>query len=178
MQPQFPALKKLYLQTVIENGLSLASFSKLNAEDKKLLEKKHEKYFLSSEYRKLFTVVLTGGVFDIIHPGHIFTLKEARKYGDILIAVIATDETVKKAKKREPLHPANERCELVNSIKYVDLAIVGASKWQDSLHRVSPNIVVFGYDQKEMDISDVKIVKLGKFVENSKTGIVRNKLGL
>ena len=49
-------------------------------------------------------VVLAGGVFDIIHPGHIHTLKAAKALGDILVVAIATDKTAQKMKKRIPLH--------------------------------------------------------------------------
>ena len=43
-------------------------------------------------------VVLAGGVFDIIHPGHIHTLKAAKALGDILVVAIATDKTAQKMK--------------------------------------------------------------------------------
>ena len=49
-------------------------------------------------------IVLAGGVFDIIHPGHINTLNAAKKLGDFLVVVIATDKTAVKMKKRKPLH--------------------------------------------------------------------------
>ena len=49
-------------------------------------------------------IVLAGGVFDIIHPGHIHTLNAAKALGDMLVVVIATDKTAKKIKKRPPLH--------------------------------------------------------------------------
>ena len=38
-------------------------------------------------------IVLAGGVFDIIHPGHIHTLNAAKKLGDVLVVVVATDKT-------------------------------------------------------------------------------------
>ncbi|SVE62492.1 uncharacterized protein METZ01_LOCUS515346, partial [marine metagenome] len=49
-------------------------------------------------------IVLAGGVFDIIHPGHIHTLNAAKALGGILVVAIATDKTAKKMKKRSPLH--------------------------------------------------------------------------
>jgi len=48
--------------------------------------------------------VLAGGVFDIIHPGHIHTLNAAKALGDVLVVAIATDKTAQKMKKRQPLH--------------------------------------------------------------------------
>ena len=61
-------------------------------------------------------IVLAGGVFDIIHPGHIHTLNDAKKLGDVLVVVVATDKTAVKMKKREPLHSAELRKELVSSL--------------------------------------------------------------
>jgi len=70
-------------------------------------------------------VVLAGGVFDIIHPGHIHTLKAAKALGDILVVAIATDKTAQKMKKRIPLHNQELRRELVDCLSMVDVAIVG-----------------------------------------------------
>ena len=70
-------------------------------------------------------VVLAGGVFDIIHPGHIHTLKAAKALGDILVVAIATDKTAQKMKKRIPLHNQELRRELVDCLSMVNEAIVG-----------------------------------------------------
>ena len=48
-------------------------------------------------------IVLAGGVFDIIHPGHIHTLNAAKALGDVLVVAIATDKTAQKMKKRAPV---------------------------------------------------------------------------
>ena len=143
---------------------------------------------LFPEHRRLFRVVLTGGVFDVIHPGHLHTLREAKKAGAsqsgkpvLLIVVVASDENVTKRKGHEPLHTAAERAELVGSLKPVDLAIPGVSRWQDTLARVGPDVVVFGYDQKPMELPpSIKVVHLASSGANpnSKTGKVREKLGL
>lgn len=143
---------------------------------------------LFPEQRRLFSVVLTGGVFDVIHPGHLHTLAEAKKAGFgiagkpvVLVVVVASDENVKKSKGHEPLHTAAERAELVGSLKPVDLAIIGVSRWQDTLARVQPDVVVFGYDQTPMELPpSIKVVHLTSHGANpnSKTGRVREKLGL
>ena len=46
--------------------------------------------------RDSLRIVLAGGVFDIIHPGHIYTLNAAKKLGDVLVVVVATDNTAVK----------------------------------------------------------------------------------
>jgi FAD synthetase len=98
--------------------------------------------------RSSLRVVLAGGVFDIIHPGHIYTLNAAKALGDVLIVVIATDNTVVKMKKKMPLHNQEQRQELVNSLTMVDLSLIGQ---EDDIFKtvklVKPQIIALGYDQ-------------------------------
>ena len=97
-------------------------------------------------------IVLAGGVFDIIHPGHINTLNAARKLGNFLVVVVATDKTAIKMKKREPLHNAELRQELVSSLTMVDLCIIGD---EDDIFKtvdlVKPQIIALGYDQTHQE---------------------------
>ena len=98
--------------------------------------------------RNSLHVVLAGGVFDIIHPGHIYTLNAAKALGDVLVVVVATDNTSEKMKKRKPLHAQEQRQELVNSLSMVDLCLVGQ---EDDIFKtvnlVRPQIIALGYDQ-------------------------------
>ena len=97
-------------------------------------------------------IVLAGGVFDIIHPGHIHTLNDAKKLGDVLVVVIATDKTAIKMKKRKPLHSAKLRQELVSSLTMVDLCIVGDEEdIFKTVDLVKPQIIVLGYDQSHQE---------------------------
>ena len=93
-------------------------------------------------------IVLAGGVFDIIHPGHIHTLNAAKALGDVLVVAIATDKTAQKMKKRSPLHNQELRCELVSCLSMVDKAVIGH---EDDIFKtvkeIKPNIIVLGYDQ-------------------------------
>ena len=92
-------------------------------------------------------IVLAGGVFDIIHPGHINTLNAAKKLGDVLVVVVATDKTAVKMKKREPLHNAQLRQELVSSLNMVDLCIIGDEEdIFKTVDLVKPQIIALGYD--------------------------------
>ncbi len=93
-------------------------------------------------------VVLSGGVFDIIHPGHISTLNAAKALGDVLVVVVATDNTSEKMKKRKPLHSQEQRQELVNSLSMVDLCLIGQeADIFKTVNRVRPQIIALGYDQ-------------------------------
>jgi cytidyltransferase-like protein len=97
-------------------------------------------------------VVLAGGVFDIIHPGHIHTLNAAKKLGDVLVVVVATDKTAIKMKKRNPLHSAKLRQELVSSLIMVDLCIIGDEEnIFKTVDLVRPQIIALGYDQTHQE---------------------------
>ena len=97
-------------------------------------------------------IVLAGGVFDIIHPGHIHTLNDAKRLGDVLVVVVATDKTAIKMKKRKPLHNAELRQELVSSLNMVDLCIIGD---EENIFKtvaiVKPQIIALGYDQTHQE---------------------------
>ena len=68
--------------------------------------------------------VMASGVFDLLHTGHLHYLQEAKKMGDELIVVIATDATVRQ-NKHEPITPQNMRKELVAALKPVEQAVIG-----------------------------------------------------
>ena len=93
-------------------------------------------------------IVLAGGVFDIIHPGHIHTLNAAKALGDVLVVAIATDKTAQKMKKRPPLHNQELRCELVSCLSMVDKAVIGhENDIFETVKEIKPSIIVLGYDQ-------------------------------
>ena len=133
-------------------------------------------------------IVLAGGVFDIIHPGHIHTLNAAKALGGVLIVAIATDKTAKKMKKRTPLHNQELRRELVSCLSMVDKAIVGhEDDIFQTVKKIKPNIIVLGYDQvhQEKFISDgckrinlnVEIVRLESPVPHLSSSEIEKKYG-
>ena len=133
-------------------------------------------------------IVLAGGVFDIIHPGHIHTLNAAKALGGVLVVAIATDKTAKKMKKRSPLHDQELRRELVSCLSMVDKAIVGhEDDIFQTVKEVKPNIIVLGYDQihQEKFISDgckrinlnVEIVRLESPVPHLSSSEIEKEYG-
>jgi glycerol-3-phosphate cytidylyltransferase/FAD synthetase len=107
-----------------------------------------DKTTLTEMGRDSLHVVLAGGVFDIIHPGHISTLNAAKALGDVLVVVVATDNTAVKMKKRNPLHSQEQRQELVKSLKVVDLCLIGQENdIFKTVNLVKPQIIALGYDQ-------------------------------
>ena len=109
---------------------------------------------------------MAGGVFDIIHPGHIHTLNEAKGLGDVLVVVVATDTMAEKAKKRRPLHTKEQRRNLVASLNMVDVCMVGSEKSIfETVQMISPDVVALGYDQTHQEKSILDgCVKLGLHV--------------
>ncbi len=104
---------------------------------------------LTPEGRRRLTVVMIGGAFEIIHPGHIHTIAEAKRLGDTLVVVVAADRTVLKNKNREPVTPQEWRVRLISALREVDVAIPGGlGSIYDTLEKVKPDIVALGYDQK------------------------------
>ena len=133
-------------------------------------------------------IVLAGGVFDIIHPGHIHTLNAAKALGDILVVAIATDKTSQKMKKRPPLHNQELRQELVSCLSMVDKAIVGhEDDIFETVKAIKPDIIVLGYDQihQEQFISDgckrinldVEIVRLQSPVPELSSSEIEKEYG-
>ncbi|MEM1578793.1 MAG: adenylyltransferase/cytidyltransferase family protein [Archaeoglobaceae archaeon] len=90
--------------------------------------------------------VVATGTFDIIHPGHIRFLEEAKKFGDELIVIVARERNVKH--KPKPVIPEEQRRRVVEAIKFVDKAILGD---ENDIFRpimdLKPDIIVLGYDQ-------------------------------
>lgn len=172
---------RLYLLQVEENGISPSTYSKLEGSRKEMLDEgAGGKHFLKKEYRKAFRVAMTGGVFDVIHIGHIDTLSAAKEKADVLIAVVARDEHIHK-KSRAPLHAQEYRQVLVQALKPVDLAILGGEDAEETLARVSPDTIVYGYDQKPfLKPEGVEIIELKSKVdpENVKTSRILSKLGI
>ena len=171
---------QLYLKEVEHGGISPKEYYSLRNLERYLLEKRGARYFLRKMHRNKFTVAMTGGVFDIIHIGHIHTLSEAKGKADVLITVVAQDEHIKK-KKRKPLHSQEHRRVLVQALKPVDLAILGGEEMEETFKRVGPNLIVYGYDQKPfLKPRGTKVVKLKSKVDpkDVKTSKILKKLGI
>jgi cytidyltransferase-like protein len=153
------------------------------------VEKYNDESKLTFIGRDALKVVLVGGVFDLIHPGHIHTLKAAKAQGDVLVVVVARTSTAMKINKdRKIYHDENTRRELVASLSFVDWAIIGKEgTLYDTVEYVKPDIIALGYDQahSEKDISDnckrrnlnVRVVRLNTPIPRTKSSAIKNELG-
>jgi len=143
---------------------------------------------LTENGRDSLRIVLAGGVFDIIHPGHIHTLNAAKKLGDVLVVVVATDNTAVKMKKRKPIHTQEQRQELVNSLIMVDLCLIGQeNNIFKTVNHVKPQIIALGYDQahqekfitegcKKMNL-DAKVARLQSPIPDSSSSKIQEEYG-
>ncbi len=154
MQKNTPKCTDIQLDQLIKNGFI-----------------KNDRKTLTDLGRSSIKVVLVGGVFNIIHPGHIYTLNSAKLLGDILVVVVATDAMSLQMKKKIPLHNQEQRKILVNSLKMVDVCLIGNKKnIFTTVRLVKPKIIALGYDQIHQEKSilegckklnlDIKVVRL------------------
>lgn len=99
--------------------------------------------------------VMATGIFDILHTGHVYFLNEARRLGDELVVVVATDATARKL-KHEPIMNEKMRLEMIAALRLVDKAVLGRT---DDMYRVvvdeKPDIIAIGYDQAH-NIADIE----------------------
>jgi len=92
--------------------------------------------------------VLALGVFDILHLGHLYYLKQAKSLGDELVVVVASDSKVT-SKMGKPVFPEEVRLEIIRSLKPVDHAILNNGRdLYKIIEELKPNIIALGYDQK------------------------------
>jgi len=149
---------------------------------------KEDRKTLTELGRTSLKVVLAGGVFDIIHPGHIHTLNAAKNLGDILIVVIATDKTAEKMKKRLPLHNQDQRKMLVDALSVVDLSVVGhEGDIFKTVDFIRPQIIALGYDQVHQEKSitegckklnlDITVARLQSPIPEVSSSFIEKKYG-
>ena len=93
-------------------------------------------------------VVFTNGVFDILHPGHVRYLAQARRQGDALIVAVNSDRSVRANKGPErPVHPEAERAEVITALAVVDVAVVfDEDTPHDIISAIQPDVLVKGAD--------------------------------
>ncbi|MFO8077435.1 MAG: adenylyltransferase/cytidyltransferase family protein [Thermoplasmatota archaeon] len=90
---------------------------------------------------------MASGTFDLLHMGHIYYLKEAKKLGDELVVVVACDATVRKM-KHEPVTPEKMRVNIIKELQVVDQVFLGKEDDMfEIVEKIQPDIIAIGYDQ-------------------------------
>lgn len=104
-------------------------------------------------------VVLTQGVYDLIHEGHAAYLEKAKTLGDILIVGVDSDELTKIRKgPRRPIVPQTERINMLLHLRHVDIVTVKEAHHGigDIIEIVKPDVMVFSSSTKEVGQEDVE----------------------
>lgn len=97
--------------------------------------------------------VIAFGSFDLLHPGHIAYLNDAKRLGDRLIVIVSRDESIRIIKHRKPVLDERARVQIVGSLRMVDSAVLGTrirkhSDIYNIFKRYKPDVIALGYDQK------------------------------
>ena len=133
-------------------------------------------------------LVMVFGTFDYLHAGHENLFRQARELGDVIIAVVAKDKTVKAIKGHSPDHSEKERIENLKATGWADQIVLGHHKDRTkAIKEFKPDVIALGYDQFAftyrlekllMDIHlNTKIVRLKPYRPDIyKSSILREKL--
>lgn len=110
--------------------------------------------YAASEKRNQRRIVFTNGCFDLLHPGHIRCLEQARSLGDSLMVGINSDDSLRAIKGTgRPLVPENERAEIVAALAAVDVVVIFAEPTpQQLIASVLPDVLVKGADWEPGEI--------------------------
>ena len=94
------------------------------------------------------TIVFTNGVFDLLHPGHVRYLRDARALGDVLIVALNSDRSVRSNKGRDrPVNPEGERAEVLLALASVDAAVIFDEATPHAIiSAIQPDVLVKGSD--------------------------------
>ncbi len=107
-------------------------------------------------------VVLTQGVYDLIHEGHARYLEKARSLGDVLIVGVDSDELTKKRKgPSRPIVPEAERLNMLVHLRHVDIVTLRHAHHDigDLIRVVEPDVMVFSKSTKDVPQKDIDIYK-------------------
>jgi len=106
-------------------------------------------------------VVFTNGVFDLLHPGHIRYLQDARALGDALIVAVNSDRSVRTYKgPNRPINPEDERVEMLTAMACVDAVVVFDEETPHAIiSRIQPDVLVKGADWAEDNIVGRDVVE-------------------
>jgi D-glycero-beta-D-manno-heptose 1-phosphate adenylyltransferase len=127
------------------------------------------------------TVVFTNGCYDLLHPGHIRLLEQARSLGDVLILALNSDASVRRAKgPTRPLLSEGERAEVALALEAVDaVTLFDEDTPRELIAEVLPDVLVKGADwshfiagREEVEASGGRVLTIALEPGYSTTNIV------
>lgn len=133
----------------------------MNTAKKKIVSLSRLKDLLHDIRKEGKTIVFTNGCFDIIHAGHVRYLNKSKSLGDILIAGLNSDISVKKIKgEKRPIVPQKERAEVLSGLEAVDYVVIFNEPTPIRLIKaVLPDVLVKGADWAGNAIVGADVVK-------------------
>jgi len=107
------------------------------------------------------TVVATGGCFDLLHAGHVATLRAARGLGDCLVVCINSDDSVRRLKgPSRPLVTAEDRARVLEALEFVDAVVVFDEDTPSAvLERLRPDVWAKGGDYAGADLPEAAVLQ-------------------
>lgn len=130
-------------------------------------------------------VVLTNGCFDLLHPGHVRYLSEARRLGDVLIVALNSDRAVRELKgSGRPILDQSERAEVIAALACVDyVTVFDDVSPREMIASILPDILVKGGDwgldqiigREEVEAAGGKVLSL-PFVEGVSTSDIIERI--
>jgi rfaE bifunctional protein nucleotidyltransferase chain/domain len=117
---------------------------------------------LAEQRRTGRTIVFTNGCFDLLHPGHVRSLRDARAFGDVLVVGLNSDRSVKRLGKGpdRPILNEDERAEVLAALEMVDyLTLFDEDTPIELIRAVEPDVLVKGGDWNEADIVGADFVR-------------------
>jgi D-glycero-beta-D-manno-heptose 1-phosphate adenylyltransferase len=143
---------------------------------------RHERERLREQHRR---VVLTNGCFDLLHPGHVRCLQQARALGEVLIVALNSDRSVRELKgPGRPILNEHERVEVISALGCVDyVTVFDALTPREIVATLLPDVLVKGGDwsvdeivgREEVEAAGGQVVSL-PFVEGCSTSDVIERI--
>lgn len=107
-----------------------------------------------------FKLVFTNGCFDILHAGHMQTIKFAKSLGDKLVVAVNTDNSISRLKTGRPFVSLEDRMKLLSSLEYVDYVVsFDESTPLEILKKIMPDVLVKGGDYKKEEVVGFDFIK-------------------
>jgi len=133
------------------------------------------------------SIVVVGGIFDILHLGHIKFLEESKKYGDYLFVLLEEDSKAKKEKgNKRPLNSQKDRAKILSTLQSVSYIVILKNMTNNKLYdrlmvELQPNVIATTYGdphvehkERQAKLTQSKVIYvIKKIIDHSTTKYVK-----